>query len=114
MESRDETGSEIQLWVGEGKGGMGRESRSRWAGTQATQTSASGPPTGSPRVFVELLHWGPGEPLALLSQKSLRLEGHCGHDLLRGLVALRAHLRVRPDFGGSEQVRDGPNGLGRS
>lgn len=63
-------------------------------------------------MFVELLPWGPGEPHALLSQKSPCLEGHCGHDLLRGLVALRAHLRVRPDFGGSEQVRDGHTGLG--
>lgn len=44
MESGDETGSEIQLLVGEGKGGMGHETRSRWAGTQATQTGHLGLP----------------------------------------------------------------------
>lgn len=108
--------SEIQLLAGDGKGGMGRETRSRRTGAQATQTSKSGPATGGPRVFVELLPWGPGEPLASLSHPLRGEVTPSGRplcqDLLCGRAALKARLRVRPDFGGSEQSDNGHTGLG--
>lgn len=69
MESGNRTGSEIQPPPGEGEGGEGQQAYQTpgGAGAQATQASGSGPSTGGPGGFVELLPQGPGEPLALLS-----------------------------------------------
>lgn len=69
MEREDRNGSEMQTPPGEGKGGKGQQAYQtpEGAGAQATQASGSGPSTGGPGKFVELLPQGPGKPLALLS-----------------------------------------------